>query len=142
LTLKQDKNIKDQLHLLAQSAGLLVEQDHSLIGSPWHYRKASHELKKLFPGRTGTIDTTEVGLVLGWLANAGFVPQVDTFHEMGTGDPTSDKFLGKMLGYLVSCYSSDPDIPKWIGVGDTVEAALTEIVIKLPIDTVTKWTER
>lgn len=75
----------------------------------------------------------EVGLVLGWLAKAGYTPQVDSLHKLN--HPVDvENLIGEFAGYSVNLFGDDPDIPEWIGRDDTLEAALTAAVLKPPLE--------
>ena len=74
------------------------------------------------PGASGTLASSEVGLVLSWLAKAGYVTTVD---------PEYADLLEVLIQKPVR--SAVQVIEEWVGHGDTLEAALTEAVLKLEL---------
>lgn len=110
--------LTSQLRLLAEAAG--VEYGETVEVTAY---TGSHPTQRDFklinaPGHTGTLDVTEVGVVLGWLAKAGF-----TYRGMKYKD-----------GPYVLNVRADGVAPVEGRAFESPEAALTAAVIALPLE--------
>lgn len=128
--------LQSQLRLLAEKARM----EFRLVGGKLLWRDVdSMRAPKEFPiCKDNRLTDAEYWTVLGWLAKAGYMPQVDGTVDLNKEWKTEqpiDEMFGEHSGYMVNLYDKPPlDVPAWIGTGKSPEAALTAAVLKLPLE--------
>lgn len=130
--------LQDQLVLLAKAAG-----EPSLTppspGSPWMLwrTEGNTRIGRGIPGSDGTLDAADCFMVLSWLAKAGY--KTESYRIIRNG---ADQ-------YVFGIHELHEGVPESVcrGNGKSPEAALTEAVLKLPLegdapsDTKYEWVE-
>lgn len=108
---------ESQLRLLAELAGCKVEECTRLcrMGSG-HYKAKG----KVHIDDSTTLASEEVGLVLSWLLKAGMYLEPDYTYDLKTKAPWYE-------------WEIEKGNKKYFGGADTLAAALTEAVLKLPL---------
>ncbi len=115
----------DAVRRVAEAAGYKLHYSRNMEDTERYYfiyeKNPSGVLRRvMLPGASGSLEG-ECEVVLGWLAKAGYMPQISSLDDLDT----------EQTGFGVFLYAKS-DKPEWTGHGDTLHEALAAALLAMP----------